>query len=124
MTISPLWVKNRQHNEIFDSLARRSSSLLMNILAGRLNRDDPVTQPESVSTTGSFREHHPYGDKGRMNPYELHRAGTRGNAVSQPQRNVVASSLGVIRHCGMVDLIRAQQPARDELRDALFPLGA
>ena len=54
MTISPLWVKNRHHNEIFDSLARRSSSLLMNILAGRLNRDDQVTQPESVSTTGSL----------------------------------------------------------------------
>ena len=59
-----------------------------------------------------------------MNPSELHRAGKRGNAVSQPQLNVVALSLRLIQHGGMVDLIRAQQPARDELRDALFPLGA
>jgi hypothetical protein len=59
-----------------------------------------------------------------MNRYELHRAGKRGNAVSQPQLNVVATSLGLIRHGGMADLIRAQQPARDELRDVPIPLGA
>ena len=113
MTISRLWVKNRHHNEIFDSLARRSSSLLMNILAGRLNRDDQVTQPESVSTTGSFQEHHPYGEKGRMNPYELHRAGKRGNAVSQPQLNVVASSLGhPARRDGGLDSCAATRAGR------------
>jgi hypothetical protein len=42
--------------------------------------------------------------------------------VSYRQLNVVASSVGLIQHGGMVDLIRAQQPARDELRDVPIPL--
>jgi hypothetical protein len=31
---------------------------------------------------------------------------------------------GLIQHGRMVDLIRAQQPARDELQDVPIPLGA
>jgi hypothetical protein len=59
-----------------------------------------------------------------VNPDEVHRAGERGNAIGHPQLNGAASPLGLLQHGWMVDLIVAQQPVGDELRDAPIPFGA